>query len=62
MGTGYWGKDEETRETFQNILKSRTNPSHAEGAADDATWVRTGDLRRLTTTASSTSPAASRIW
>src|SRR6185295_15909031 len=35
---------EATRETFQNILKSRTNPSHAEGAADDATWVRTGDL------------------
>src|SRR5215208_1293283 len=44
MGTGYWGKEAETRETFQNILKSRTNPSHAEGAADDATWVRTGDL------------------
>jgi fatty acid CoA ligase FadD32 len=44
MGTGYWNKEEETRETFQNILKSRTNPSHAEGAADDATWVRTGDL------------------
>jgi fatty acid CoA ligase FadD32 len=44
MGTGYWGKEEATRETFQNILKSRTDPSHAEGAADDATWVRTGDL------------------
>ena len=43
MGTGYWGKEEETSETFQNILKSRTNPSHAEGATDDATWVRTGD-------------------
>ncbi|OBJ43990.1 fatty-acid--CoA ligase, partial [Mycolicibacterium mucogenicum] len=43
MGTGYWGKPEETVETFQNTLKSRTNPSHAEGAADDATWVRTGD-------------------
>lgn len=43
MGTGYWGKPEETRETFQNILKSRTSPSHAERAADDATWVRTGD-------------------
>ncbi|MDT5335438.1 MAG: fatty acid CoA ligase FadD32 [Mycobacterium sp.] len=43
MGTGYWGKPEETRETFQNILKSRTNPSHAEGATDDSTWVRTGD-------------------
>ncbi|OBK76053.1 long-chain-fatty-acid--AMP ligase FadD32 [Mycobacterium sp. 1164985.4] len=44
MGTGYWGKSEETIATFQNILKSRTNPSHAEGATDEATWVRTGDL------------------
>ena len=44
MGTGYWNKPEETVATFQNILKSRTSPSHAEGAADDATWVRTGDL------------------
>jgi len=44
MGTGYWNKPDETRATFQNILKSRTNPSHAEGAADAATWVRTGDL------------------
>jgi fatty acid CoA ligase FadD32 len=43
MGTGYWNKPEETSETFQNILKSRTNPSHAEGAPDDGMWVRTGD-------------------
>ncbi|WP_137145032.1 long-chain-fatty-acid--AMP ligase FadD32 [Mycolicibacterium sp. CR10] len=43
MGTGYWGRPEETVATFQNILKSRTSPSHAEGAADDATWVSTGD-------------------
>jgi fatty acid CoA ligase FadD32 len=43
MGTGYWGKPEETIATFQNILKSRTNPTHAQGATDDATWVRTGD-------------------
>ncbi|WP_407685386.1 long-chain-fatty-acid--AMP ligase FadD32 [Mycobacterium sp. HUMS_1102779] len=43
MGVGYWGKDEETTETFKNILKSRTSPSHAEGAADDGMWVRTGD-------------------
>ncbi|MFI2839099.1 long-chain-fatty-acid--AMP ligase FadD32 [Mycolicibacterium sp. PDY-3] len=43
MGTGYWGKPEATVETFQNTLKSRTTPSHAEGAADEATWVRTGD-------------------
>ena len=43
MGIGYWGKAEETVEVFQNILKSRTSPSHAEGADDDGTWVRTGD-------------------
>ena len=43
MGTGYWGKPELSLETFQNTLKSRTSPTHAEGAADDATWVRTGD-------------------
>jgi len=44
MGTGYWNKPEETIATFQNILKSRTSSSHAEGATDDANWVRTGDL------------------
>ncbi|MCV7170859.1 MULTISPECIES: long-chain-fatty-acid--AMP ligase FadD32 [Mycolicibacterium] len=43
MGTGYWGKPEESVATFQNLLKSRTEPSHANGAPDDATWVRTGD-------------------
>ena len=43
MGTGYWNKPEETIATFQNTLKSRTTPSHAQGATDDATWVRTGD-------------------
>jgi fatty acid CoA ligase FadD32 len=43
MGTGYWGKEEETTETFRNILKSRISESHAEGAADDGLWVRTGD-------------------
>jgi len=43
MGTGYWGKPEETIATFQNILKSRIASSHADGAADDGYWVRTGD-------------------
>jgi fatty acid CoA ligase FadD32 len=43
MGTGYWNRPQETQETFQNILKSRANPSHADRAPDDATWVRTGD-------------------
>ncbi|SRX92984.1 Fatty-acid-AMP ligase FadD32 (fatty-acid-AMP synthetase) (fatty-acid-AMP synthase). Also shown to have acyl-ACP ligase activity [Mycobacterium tuberculosis H37Rv] [Mycobacterium shimoidei] len=43
MGLGYWKRDQETQETFKNILKSRTSPSHAEGAPDDGLWVRTGD-------------------
>ena len=29
MGTGYWNKPEKSIETFHNILKSRTTPSHA---------------------------------
>jgi len=44
IGSGYWNREAETTETFRNILKSRTNPSHAEGAPDDAMWLRTGDL------------------
>ena len=43
LGIGYWGKEEETTQTFRNILKSRISESHAEGAADDGLWVRTGD-------------------
>jgi fatty acid CoA ligase FadD32 len=43
MGSGYWNRTEETSEVFKNILKSRTSPSHAQGAADDGLWVRTGD-------------------
>ncbi|MBI2699925.1 MAG: fatty-acid--CoA ligase [Mycobacterium sp.] len=43
LGIGYWGKEEETANIFKNILKSRVSESHAEGAPDDALWVRTGD-------------------
>jgi fatty acid CoA ligase FadD32 len=43
MGAGYWNREQETSEVFKNILKSRTSPSHAEGAPDDGTWVSTGD-------------------
>ncbi|MBV8863458.1 MAG: AMP-binding protein [Mycobacterium sp.] len=43
MGLGYWQREEETTQVFRNILKSRANPSHAEGAPDDGTWVQTGD-------------------
>ena len=42
MGSGYWNKPETVRRS-RTPLKSRTSPSHAEGATDDATWVRTGD-------------------
>jgi fatty acid CoA ligase FadD32 len=43
LGVGYWNKEEETAQTFRNILKSRVSGSHAEGAADEGLWVRTGD-------------------
>jgi fatty acid CoA ligase FadD32 len=43
MGAGYWNRPDETTETFENVLKSRTSPSRAEGAPDDGFWTRTGD-------------------
>ncbi len=44
IGKGYWGREQETAETFHNKLVSRIpEGSHAEGAADDAKWMRTGD-------------------
>ncbi|MGP4054182.1 fatty acyl-AMP ligase [Mycobacterium sp. 4D054] len=45
IGRGYWGRQEETELTFQNKLQSRLlYESHAEGCAEDALWMRTGDL------------------
>ena len=44
IGAGYWEKDGETRETFDNRLVTRLpQDSHADGVADDAKWMRTGD-------------------
>lgn len=43
MGTGYWGREQDSIETFRNVLKSRATPSRAEGASEDGLWVRTGD-------------------
>jgi fatty-acyl-CoA synthase len=41
----YWGRPEESRQTFGATLQSRLQPgSHAEGAAAAAHWLRTGDL------------------
>ncbi len=43
MGSGYYNRGQETQDTFRNILKSRTEQSHAAGADEDGLWVRTGD-------------------
>jgi fatty-acyl-CoA synthase len=41
----YWGRPEESRQTFGATLRSRLmNGSHAHGAPVDAAWLRTGDL------------------
>lgn len=45
IGRGYWGRPEETRETFGVSLHSRlASGSHTEGLPEQATWLRTGDL------------------
>jgi fatty-acyl-CoA synthase len=45
VGRGYWGRPEETRRTFGRALRPRTTgDSHAKGAPENATWLRTGDL------------------
>ncbi|MGK2882716.1 MAG: fatty acyl-AMP ligase [Mycobacterium sp.] len=45
IGRGYWGRPEETKHTFGNLLTSRlATGSHADGTAADAKWMRTGDL------------------
>ncbi|BCK52357.1 long-chain-fatty-acid--AMP ligase FadD32 [Nocardia wallacei] len=44
IGIGYWGRDEETRKTFKNLLPNRLpEGSKAEGTPADAIWMRTGD-------------------
>ncbi|KWX67982.1 fatty acyl-AMP ligase [Mycobacterium sp. NAZ190054] len=45
IGRGYWGRRSETELTFQNKIQTRQlYNSHAEGCAEDALWLRTGDL------------------
>lgn len=45
IGSGYWARDEETKLAFDNKLQSRLPlGSHADGAATEAPWLRTGDL------------------
>ncbi|WP_204800736.1 fatty acyl-AMP ligase [Mycobacterium riyadhense] len=45
VGRGYWGRPEETRQTFGAKLESPlTEGSHAAGSAVAGNWLRTGDL------------------
>src|SRR4051812_37578304 len=45
IGRGYWRMPTETRQTFGADLTARLDHgSHADGAPDGATWLRTGDL------------------
>jgi fatty-acyl-CoA synthase len=41
----YWGRQDESRQTFGAELRSRlADGSHADGASAEATWLRSGDL------------------
>ena len=45
IGRGYWGRPDESRRAFAARLTSRLSlDSHAEGVAEQANWLRTGDL------------------
>lgn len=45
IGRGYWGRPEETQRVFANKLQTRLEVgSHADGVADNGTWLATGDL------------------
>ena len=45
IGRGYWGRPADTRRTFGARLNSTLGPgSHAQGAAIERPWLRTGDL------------------
>lgn len=45
VGRGYFRREEESQRTFGNKLQSRLEQgSHADGVADNSTWLATGDL------------------
>ncbi|CAN5258994.1 AMP-binding protein [soil metagenome] len=45
IGSGYWDRAHETEVVFKNKLQTRLElGSHADGAAQNALWLRTGDL------------------
>ncbi|MQY26907.1 long-chain-fatty-acid--AMP ligase FadD32 [Nocardia aurantia] len=44
IGIGYWGREDETRKTFKNLLPNRLPVgSKATGTPADGIWLRTGD-------------------
>lgn len=44
VGSGYWGRADETAHTFKNLLRNRLpEGSHAAGSPPEGTWLRTGD-------------------
>ncbi|OBJ50872.1 long-chain-fatty-acid--AMP ligase FadD32 [Mycobacterium sp. 1423905.2] len=43
IGSGYWGREQDSRDTFGNTLHSRAEPTHTDGVPDDGRWMRTGD-------------------
>lgn len=44
IGIGYWGRKDETDETFHNRIAVRLDRnSHADGTSHEANWLRTGD-------------------
>ncbi|MBV8291475.1 MAG: AMP-binding protein, partial [Mycobacterium sp.] len=45
VGSGYWGRKDETEHAFRNKLRARLEAgSHAKGSPADGLWFRTGDL------------------
>ncbi len=46
IGSGYWGRPDESRDTFQNRLTPLAEGSHSVGVKklDTAKWMRTGDF------------------
>ncbi|KDF01129.1 fatty-acid--CoA ligase [Mycolicibacterium aromaticivorans JS19b1 = JCM 16368] len=45
IGRGYWRRPDETQRVFANKLQTRLSySSHADGVADNETWLSTGDL------------------
>jgi fatty acid CoA ligase FadD32 len=43
IGAGYWGRERDSAQTFNNILESVATPTHTEGVPDGGQWMRTGD-------------------